>query len=38
MGYELSLLDLIEIEELGITAEEYILTKDNPRFANCELS
>jgi hypothetical protein len=30
VGYELSLLDLIEIEESGITAEEYILTKDNP--------
>ena len=29
MGYELSLLDLIEIEEQGVTAEEYIKTKNN---------
>lgn len=29
MAYELSLLDLIEIEEQGITVEEYIKIKEN---------
>lgn len=29
MGYQLTLLDLIEIDEQGITAEEYIKIKEN---------
>lgn len=37
MGRELTLLELIEIEEQGISVEQYLDSQDVPRFANCEI-